>query len=250
MPGVYQYTVQYRSFLKRAAKQAMEKAFTSHPDPTVNRTQVALDFGNGDFSLPAVIVKFNEQTLPNAGVGHYEWWPLLEDPDQFVEMQHRLYKGSIQFDVYARDSLDRDLVADALIETLAMDEVSAPGLAFITHFYNEVQGAAAPGIYHFPTLNTGLITPVPEQATPPPWGGEDTLVYQLGYQVPVMGEFYSYVPPSPKSTGPISEVDVYEWPVDQDGNALDPTNPAPPVDPDQYQKYTGFRPGSKTVPTG
>lgn len=250
MPGVVQHTVAYRTFLKKACKQAMEQALLNHLDPTVTKTNVALDFGNGDFILPAVIVKFNEQTLPNAGVGHYEYWPTIEDPDVFIEYQHRLYKGSVQFDVYAKNSVDRDLVADAIIETLAMDEVSAPGEAFITRFYSEIQGASPPGIYHFPTLSLDVITPVPEQTTPPPWAPEDALVYQLGYQVPVFGEFYSYVPPSPKSFGPIEEVDVYEWPVDQDGNAIDPTNPAPPVDPSKYQKYTGFRPGSKTVPTG
>lgn len=131
-----------------------------------------------------------------------------------------------------------------------MDEVSAPGEAFITRFYEEIQASSAPGVYHFPTLNLDVISPLPEQTTPPPWKPEDPLVYQLGYQVPVMGEFYSYVPPSPKSFGPIVEVDVYEWPVDQNDDAIDPANPAPPVDEDQYQKYTGFRPGSKTVPTG
>lgn len=251
MASVTQFTIQYRTFLKRAVRQAMAAALSNHPDPTVTRTDVALDFSLEDFTLPIVIVGFKEQALPNAGVGHYEWWP-APDFDEgnpiYIEYQHRLYKGSVTFDIYAQSTIDRDVVADAIVETLAMDEVSTSGLAFINRFYNEIQANSPAGVNHFPTLNTDQITPNGEQTVPPPWRPEDALIYQTGYSLTVFGEFYSYVPPSPVGSGPVVEVDVYEYPVDGSGKAIDPTLPAPPLNSDgtpnitglDYQEYTGF----------
>lgn len=245
-----QFTTSYKTFLKRALRQSMASALTGHPDSTVARTQVALDFSLEDFTLPIVIVGFQEQTLPNAGVGHYEWFPSPTNPALYVEYQHRMYKGNASFTIYAQTSADRDLVSDAMIEILAMNEVSSPGQSFVLRFYNQTQANSPAGIYHYPTLNTDLINPMGEQPVPPPWSPEDTLIYQTGYSVPVFGEFYSYVPPQPPATGLVSEVDVYEWPVDANGVALDPSNPAPPTPASSYQRYTGFPPGSKTVPSG
>lgn len=245
-----QYTLRYTTFLKRALRNALIASFQNHPDPSVQSARVALDYGKKDFVLPAVIIKFVGKDLPNAGVGHYEWFPNPNGDGTFVKYQHRLYHGDAEFDIYGEATTDRDLLADALIEVLSMDEVSTPGLNFINLFYNELYQTPF-GEWHFPTLNLDNIEPSGESATMAPWQPEDVLVYLTSYRVPVMGEFYSYTPPEPLSYGPISEVDVYEWPVDQDGNAMDPTRPAPPPIPSgKENKYTGWPDGSKTVPAG
>jgi hypothetical protein len=256
---IQQFTLQYKSFLKRAVRQAMAAALAGHPDPTVARTQVALDYSLEDYTMPIVIVGFHEEQLPNAGVGHFEWWPApdFDEADPiYVEYQHRMYKGSISFTIYGQSSADRDVLSDAVVETLAMNEVSPPGQAFTYRFYDQMEEVSPPGVIHFPTLNTDQISPAGEQAVPPPWRPEDALVYQTGYSITVFGEFYSYVPPNPTGTvptgtGPIVEVDVYEYPVGSDGiTPLDPTLPALPAPIDAYQHYTGYPAGEEAVPEG
>jgi hypothetical protein len=251
---IQQFTLSYKTFLKRAVRQAMAAALAGHPDPTVARTQVALDYSLEDYTMPIVIVGFNEEQLPNAGVGHYEWFPAPDfdegDPI-YIEYQHRMYKGSVSFTIYGQSSADRDVLSDAVVETLAMSEVSIPGRAFLDRFYNQIQADSPPGVDHFPTLNTDQIQPAGEQAVPPPWRPEDALVYQTGYSLTVFGEFYSYVPPNPVGSGPVVEVDVYEYPVEPDGiTPLDPTLPAPPVPLEDYQRYIGYPAGEKAVPEG
>jgi hypothetical protein len=248
--AVRQFTIQYKTFLKRIARQALADALANHSDPTVQRAQVALGYSYEDFSIPAIIVGFSEHTMPNAGVGHYEWLPSENDPSIFIKYQHRLYKGDLTFTIYAQTTTDLDVMSDALVEVFVSDEVSAPGLAWINRFYNENAALSPPGVSHFPTVNTDLITPMGDQAVPPPWRPEDALIYQTGYSLSVFGEFYSYVSQDPVSAGPIVEVDVYSWPSEDGVTPLDPTLPEPPVLPSEYEEYTGFPAGSKTVPTG
>jgi hypothetical protein len=252
MTYVQQTTLQYKTFVKRGLVEALQAAWANHPDRSVSGAKVAIDFTRTDFKLPAVIIKFYESQLPNAGVGHYEWlpYPLTADPADtntvFVQYQHRLYKGDIEFEIFGQSSADRDILSDALIETLAMDEVSASGLSFINRFYNGIQSTPY-GQWHFPTLNTDEISGYGENTMPPPWSPEDDLVYQTSYRVPIFGEFYSYTPPEPTGYGPVAEVDVYEWPVDAEGNAIDPLSPAPPVPSDDYQKFTGEPAGEEDI---
>src|ERR1039458_1208887 len=164
MAYVGQTTLQYKTWVKRAASEAMALAFVDHLDPTVKGSKVAIDFTGDDFELPAVIVKFNEEQMPNVGVGHYEWLPdplngtLGVDGCQLVQYQHRLYKGTIEFDIYGMSSADRDIISDAVVEVLTMDEVSTPGKAFIDRFYTNILSYPY-GQWHFATLNFDLIQP-------------------------------------------------------------------------------------------
>lgn len=251
MPGPYalQMTLQYKTFVKRALVEALQAAFTGHADPTVASAKVATDFTETDFALPALIVKFYESELMNAGVGHFEWFP--PDPTQptiLVEYQHRLYKGTIEFEIFGLSSLDRDILSDALIEVLAMDEVSAPGLNFLNRFYTSMASTPS-GQWHFPTLNLDNIEGYGEQSMLAPWAPEDTLVYQTAYRVGIFGEFYSLAVPT--TISPLTEVDVYGYPVGANNvTPIDPTAPAPPVDQSKYEHYKGWPPGAATVKNG
>lgn len=247
-----QTTPRYKTFVKQGLVEALIAAFSNHTDPTVASAKVAIDFTDTDFSLPAVIIKFYESKLPNAGVGHFEWlpYPLTDDPTNpntvFVEYQHRLYTGDIEFEIFGMSSLDRDLLSDALIEVLSMDEVSTPGKAFLNRFYNGIQSTPF-GLWHFPTLNLDNISGYGEQQMLAPWSPEDQLVYQTAYRVPIFGEFYSYTPPEPVTSGPIEEVDVYSYPTDAEGNAIDPSTPKTPSGTDAYNKFTGWPAGEESI---
>jgi hypothetical protein len=261
MGYVQQGTVQYKTYVKRALVESLQEAFAGNADPTVQVAKMAIDFTEDDFTLPAIIIKFNESQLPNAGVGHFEWLPspITADPTDpstdFIEYQHRMYKGDIEFDIYGESSADRDVLSDALVELLAMNEVSVTGSQFMQRFYQDFQNTPY-GLWHYPTLNLDQITATPEQNTLAPWNPEDQLVYQVSYRVPIFGEFYSYTPPDAVATGPITEVDVYSWPTDASGDAIDPQKPAPTTPGEipegaEYQDYTGWPapgdPGSELI---
>ena len=246
-----QYTSAYKTYIKRALVESLTAAFTGHPDPTVQGSKVAIDYTEDDFKLPAVIIGYAGKLMPNAGVGHFEYLPDPLDADptnpetRFIQYEHRMYKGDVSFTIYGMSSADRDILSDAVVEVLAMADVSTAGQAFLGRFYTAIPPSPY-ALWHFPTLNLDLISEVPEQAVLAPWMSEDQLVYQVGHTVPIFGEFYSYTPPEPPTYGPLTEVDVYPW--------LPGVDPAPPVPDEDYYHFKGNPPegdpASKTVPEG
>lgn len=257
MAYIPQTTVQYKTFVKRALVESIQDGFANNLDPTIQTAKVAIDFTEDDFTLPAIIIKFYESQIPNAGVGHFEWlpYPITADPTDpstnFIEYQHRMYKGDIEFEIFGESSADRDIISDALVEMLSMNEVSTSGQQFTQRFYWDFQNTPY-GIWHYPTLNLDMITGMGEQTTLAPWNPEDQLVYQTSYRVPIFGEFYSYTPPQQTAYGPITEVDVYMWPTDIYGDPVDPTLPAPTTPGEipegaEYYKFTGNNPDATTL---
>ena len=255
MAYIGQFTLQYKTWVKRAASEALQMAFTGHPDPTVAASKIAIDFTGDDFELPAVIVKFNEEQMPNAGVGHYEWlpYPLTGtvgiDGCIAVQYQHRMYKGTIEFDIYGMSSADRDFLSDAVVETLTMWQVSASGQNFVERFNTNLLNYPY-GQWHLATLNFDLIQPSGESVKLAPWNPEDELVYNTSYKVPIFGEFYSYTPTEPEAGGYVDEVEVYGWPTFDGVTPLVPEEPAPPVPDGDYHHYLGWPEGEKLVPEG
>lgn len=267
MAYVPQATLQYSTFIKRALVEALQAAFKAHPTHQVANTRVAIDFGHDRWKLPGVIIKFYERMLPNAGVGHVEWLPSPADPNpasptQFLKYYHRLYQGDVGFEIYGESSVDRDLVRDALVEVLAMNEatdsVTPGGSAFLNRFY--LSGANTPyGLWHYPVLLLDKITGYGEQTTVAPWQPEDVLIYQVSYRVPIFGEFYSLTPPTQSSTGTLGGVEVYPyfppWDPTPDLNPFQPTVYDPnvaPTDPTAYvdhgwYRFTGIPPGTEII---
>lgn len=267
-----QYTLQYSTFIKRALVESLQAAFNAHPTAQVANANVAIDFGRERWKLPGVIIKFYERELPNAGVGHVEWGVSPQDPNpaaptMFIKYYHRLYQGDIGFDIYAMSSVDRDLVRDALIEVLTMNEatdsVTSGGTNFLNRFYLDMENTPY-GTWHFPVLMLDKITGYGEQHQSAPWQPEDTLVYSVSYRVPIWGEFYSLTPTLPASTGLLQEVDVYPYAQNFDGVNLEPTpaenpdaptvyNPnVPRTDPTAYTtanwyRFTGWPAGAEII---
>jgi hypothetical protein len=207
-----QATLQYSTFIKRALVESLQDALSHHPDPLVQTAKAALDFTHDRFRLPAVIIKFYEREMPNAGVGHYEYLPSPfnvnpDEPTLFIKYYHRLYKGDISFEVWAKSSADRDVVRDALIEILAMTDTTNQGYAFIERLYLYLNETPY-GLWHFPVLNLDLITGYGENVGPAPWAPEDVLHYSCTYRVPIFGEFYSNTPAGVTGTGLVTAVEV------------------------------------------
>lgn len=248
MPSQYvtQQTLQYSTFIKRALVESLRDAFTTHPSTTVQGSKVSVDLPQTQAAYPATVVKFYEREMPNAGVGHYEMLPNPADPGypdnvtSYIKYYHRMYKGDIEFAIYALSAIDRDVVRDGLVEVLAMQDVTPSGNAFINRLYYELNDTPY-GAWHYPVLNLDLITGYGEQESQPGWAPEDRLIYQVTYRVPIFGEFYSNTPKEPSGTGLLSEVDVYPW----IPNVDKAPSPAPlGGDPNSisggYYKFTGW----------
>jgi len=70
-----QQTLQYRSFIKRTITEALQNAFGLYEDPTLLKAKIGPNYQTTRANFPSVVVKFYEQQLKNAGVGHKEWGP-------------------------------------------------------------------------------------------------------------------------------------------------------------------------------
>jgi hypothetical protein len=73
-----QQTLQYKTFLKRTMTEALQNAFALYEDPTLAKTKIGPDYQTTRANFPSVVVKFYEQQLKNAGVGHMEWGPEID----------------------------------------------------------------------------------------------------------------------------------------------------------------------------
>jgi hypothetical protein len=196
-----QQTIRYKTYIKHALVEALRDVFQNHPDPDLRKTKVGIDFSRKEAEYPLVVVRFFEKTADNAGVGHYEKIDVFDlDTDEFlgrIKLKHFLYWGDIEFGVYALSSLDRDLIADSLVQTVGMGELESYTNRFLMRVY------ANPEFYpdavnHFIAVNTDSIQGFGETQSQTPWFSEDDLVYTTSYRVKVFGEFYSLPNDTPK----------------------------------------------------
>lgn len=147
--------------------------------------------------------------------------------EKFIPYHHYIYNGDISLEVYGMSSLDRDRVVDAVVEIIGMGTVGAEGQAFQDRIYATVEASNLPySSWHFPVVNTDILTDYGEQHELAPWIPEDTWLYKNERRFPVMGEFYSLTPLSAEgSLGYVQEVDLYPWTTA--GSAGDPDNRDP-----------------------
>lgn len=235
-PLISQQTIKYKTYVKEALVQALQLVFTSHPDDLLRITKVGIDFPITEAMYPAVVVRFYERTIRNAGIAHEEHF---EDPNQlghFVKYKHMLYEGDIEFAIYALSSYDRDLISDAIVQVLTMGDVEVYSNQFLNRIYappsivseNE-SGAYDPSIDHPINLNTDEISGFGETQTQVPWQSEDQLIYQTSYRINIHGEFYSRTPIN-HNYGVVERVDKYPY-----DPAAGETKPDPhPEDPSPW----------------
>lgn len=168
-----------------------------------------MDFPTSENAYPTIIVRFFERGIKNMGVGHIEY--IYNDETQVASsrFKHYLYDGDIEFAVYALSSLDRDLMADALVQTIAMADLLAYTKEFIDRIYFPPDTIV--NDWNYVNINTDQIEGFGETQAPQPWLSEDQLVYQTSYRVGIFGEFYSLPPLAPAISGPIRKVNLYPY---------------------------------------
>lgn len=237
-----QSTVNVKTWVKSAFVQAVGEVFASHPDPIlkteldangnkISGVSVTIENPTDEIVYPAVVVRWLEQTVKNAGVGHIEY---IFDPDNnaTVPFRHAYYRGQIELGIYALSSLDRDLVSDTLVQLMRMPDMAAYTQNYFNQIFNDVDSSAN---LNYINVDTDNISPTGESVSQVPWLAENALQYTSGYRSNVFGEFYS-LPPGFHFGGYISAVDVYPYiggvePL-PDPNPDDPAIWEPPLDQD------------------
>lgn len=217
------YTIRYKTYVKEALVEALRAVFSQHPDEILRRTNINIDFPLTEADYPAIIVRFYERDIHNAGVGHVEFFESETNPGRWNKYKHYLYQGDIEFAVYALSSVDRDLISDSIVEILAMGELTTYTNTFLQRIYAPDATAEPVSVDHMINLNTDQIQGFGETQIPVPWASEDELVYQTSYRIGIHGEIYSLTPADGAGYGLVERVDQFPY-NDADGEPV----PDPP----------------------
>jgi len=192
----------YPSVVIRFFERSVRNAGVGHVEYLYSRYgSYILVVKNGDLVVKVESVDDDEVTTKAAGYRADGYTVKIFDQYQRVDKyRHYLYDGDIEFAVFALSSLDRDLISDTIVQTLAMPDMAA----YTNNFFNRIyfpdpqtpanSGDYEPGEWNYVNLNTDQISGFGETQTPQPWLSEDQLVYQTSYRVGIFGEFYNLPP--------------------------------------------------------
>lgn len=201
-------TVPYLTYIKRSLVQSFRLVFDQHVDPILKNSNVTLDnpFTKADY--PCLVIRFFERQIRNFGLGHVEY--LTRDGGvSFQRFKHYYYDGDVEYMIYGLSSYDRDLIADTLVQTIAMGDLSGYTSNFINRLYYPDPTQYPDSLMNYININTDIITGGGETQVPIPWLAEDNFVYQRSYRTQAYGEFYS-IPPV-NNIAKVSKVIFYPY---------------------------------------
>lgn len=206
-------TIHYKTYVKTALVEALRSVFVNHPDQSLRRTKIGIDYPTSENRYPMVLVRFHERDIQNAGIGHIEY--ILRDNSTISDkFKHYLYHGDIEFAIFALSSKDRDLISDAVVQVLGMASMADYTNSWIDRLYFPPQDTDGydEARWNYVNLNSDKISPFGETQTQQPWLSDDQLQYQTSYGVEIYGEFYS-LPPIDQvaGTGIIEKVNVFPY---------------------------------------
>ena len=204
-------TIRYKTYIKEALVEALRASWATHPDTFLQNTSIGLDSPMTEADYPHVVVRFYGRSVRNAGVAHHEWLPIPDsNPERYHKYKHYFYNGDIEFSVYALSSLDRDLIADSIVQTLTMGDLEAYTNAFLNRIYDPNPLTDPAAINHVINLNTDEVQEFGETEQPAPWLPEDVLIYQTAHRIAVFGQFYSRTPTA-GDYGVVERVDQFPY---------------------------------------
>lgn len=143
-----------------------------------------------DSPQPSVVVAPGGQL--SRGTHYYRVTALT--PSQAVKFKHYFYNADIELAVYALSSLDRDLIADSLVQTIAMGSLEPYTNNFFQRVYPDNLDLYPDANLHFIDVGSDRIQGFGESQAQTPWGAEDDLMYTTSYRFAVFGELYSLPP--------------------------------------------------------
>ena len=179
-------SVQYKRLIKRTLVSALRTVFSyEYPDPQLRELYISTDHPLKREDFPGIIVKYNETSVMNAGVGHMEY--LMNDDFLTVPAKHFKFDGTIDFTCVALSPLDLDILTDSVVELVAFGRLDFLLNKFFDVIYKDVDDSAQI------TFHSDVLRPLGQSTTNTLWGSEDGLVYQSGYSIACSGGFYSTV---------------------------------------------------------
>lgn len=202
-----QKTIKYKTYVKTALVESLRPVFEKHVDKKLQDTKVGIDFPKERQKFPSVVVRFYEREIYNAGIGHEETFK--DSDDNIWKFKHYLYTGDVEFQVVSLSALDRDLISDTLVQTIAMGDLSDYTNSFFNRIYPLNAAEVPDSAGHFININSDSITAINESTESVPWNAENDLIYSTSYRVAVFGEFYSLPPDMPY--GYVSDVFLYPY---------------------------------------
>lgn len=205
-----QRTVRYKTYVKTAIVEGLQDVFHNHVDHMLRKTRVSIDYPKDELDYPTVLVRFFEREIKNAGVGHEQFLSVVDaaGTEGMFRFKRYFYTGDIEIAIYALSSLDRDLLADSVVQILTMGKMEEYTNRFLGRIYiSSDQDPTAAN--HFININTDSIAGFGETQGPTPWESEDDLVYSTSYRTKVFGEFLSLPPDMP--IGYVEAVKVYPY---------------------------------------
>lgn len=164
-----------------------------------------------------VYVETTDPTYTDTGFVGTEGSPL-----NTRHFQRYRWSGDIEFNVYALSTLDRDIIADTLVQTIAMGELNRYTARLFDRVYTSNFELYPLADYNYINLNSDVIVGFGETQAPVPWMAEDEIIYQNGYRVEASGEFFNI----PGAALPTIE-EVIQYPYVQDIDSLPQGNEPP-----------------------
>lgn len=225
-------TIRYKSYLKEALTEALRSVFAGHADALFRDTKVTIETPFTEAHYPAIVIRFYERQIKNAGIAHEEFFP---DPNytgdtpaetRYIRYRHNFYSGDVEFAIYALSSYDRDLLSDSLVQILTMADIESYTNQFLARIYHPNLTTDPYAQEHMVNINTDVLSGFGETQAPAPWQPEDVLVYQTAYRIGVFGEFYSRTP-AVNNYGLLEKIDIFPYMPAAGEVQPDPDHPGP-----------------------
>lgn len=228
-------TAQYRRYIVRTMVAALDAGFGNNydRDRQLINLRVTPEYPKDEIDYPCLVVEYSDGPVTNAGVGHEEWFN--DNAGILRKWNHRRFEGTLTFHLFALSTLDRDLLADALIELLSFGRLDSNLTAFFSDVYGDP--SAPPALtFNQIALNTDTINGQGNSTSLAPWRPEDVWVYSTGYSIDCQGGFYNVIPSQTWSL--VSDVGVSSYPRERSRwISISLTTPTPPPVPSSIQTW-------------
>lgn len=215
----------YRRLVYRRIIDALRSVFDPGPDVygdpqhytrdrQLDGLKITQEYPLKKIDYPCIVVQYQSSGVYNAGVGHEEWF---YDPDGiWRKWNHSRFEGTLYFYIYALSTLDRDIVADALVEVIRFGRLESDTEPFFRMIYPE--GDSDFLNLEQLMLDSDQVRGGSDSASLAPWQPEDVLVYSTSYSVELHGGYYNT---HPKKTWPVyTAIEILAYPTDDYGGLL------------------------------
>lgn len=140
---------------------------------------------------PCVVVTYEPQVVRNAGVGHEEWF--TDSNNILRKWHHSRFEGTINFEILALTTIDRDILSDAVTEVIRFGRLDAALLDFFTTLYGDPNAQYAL-VFNQIQFNADEVTFGGDSASLATWSPEDLMQYTSTLTCEVHGGYYNVNP--------------------------------------------------------